>query len=65
MSYGKKKSIEITIETTGDVQVEAMGYTDGSCRTATDAIEKALGGVNTREMKDHRKERKEREKVTS
>lgn len=45
------KHINIEIDDEGNTVVEAEGYTDGSCRTATEAIEKALGGVANREMK--------------
>lgn len=67
MAYGKsEKSVEVVIDAEGNTQIEAKGYTDGSCRSATDAIEKALGGVSTREMKDHGgREATEGEKVTS
>jgi hypothetical protein len=46
-----KKEIELTISETGDVAVEAHGFNDGSCRTATEALEKALGSVTDRKMK--------------
>jgi hypothetical protein len=67
MAYGKtEKSVEVVIDAEGNTQIEAKGYTDGSCRSATDAIEKALGGVSARQMKDHgAREGTEGEKVTS
>jgi hypothetical protein len=46
-----KKQIEVVIDEEGNTTIEAQGYTDGSCRTATDALEKALGSVETRQMK--------------
>lgn len=46
-----KKYIDIDIDPQGNVNIEAEGYTDGSCRTATEAIEEALGAVNQRKMK--------------
>jgi len=46
-----KKHIDIEIDPEGNTTIEAEGYTDGSCRTATEAIEKALGGVQNRTMK--------------
>ena len=50
---GKKqeKAIEMTIDEEGGMTLEAEGYTDGSCRTATEAFEKALGSVGNRNMK--------------
>ena len=67
MAYGKeKKSVEVVIDAEGNTQIEAKGYTDGSCRSATDAIEQALGGITHREVKDHgRRKGTEGEKVTS
>jgi hypothetical protein len=46
-----KKQIELTIDETGNTTIDVEGYTDGSCRTATEAIEKALGGVTDRKTK--------------
>lgn len=45
------KSITIEIDEEGNTKVEADGYTDGSCRTATEPFEKALGAVEERKMK--------------
>jgi hypothetical protein len=48
-----KEFVEVTIDMdTGDSSVEAFGYKDGKCRTATEEIEKALGKVKTRTVKD-------------
>jgi hypothetical protein len=46
-----QKKIELTIDEEGNTVIDVEGYTDGSCRTATDAIEKALGGVTNRQNK--------------
>jgi hypothetical protein len=46
-----KKQIELTIDESGNTVIDVEGYTDGSCRTATEAIEKALGGVTERKNK--------------
>ena len=61
-----KKEIIVLIDKDGKPQIEAVGYTDGSCRSATEAIEKALGGVTERKMKRGGGdcEPKAREKVT-
>ncbi len=37
------KSIEITIEPTGELKIEAIGFKGGACEKATAAIEAALG----------------------
>ena len=42
MSTGQ--SIEFTIDALGNVEMEAKGYTDGSCKAATEPFRKALGG---------------------
>jgi len=46
-----KKYVDIEIDPQGNVTIEAEGYTDGSCRAATEAIEDALGQVGERKMK--------------
>ena len=38
------KTIKIKIALDGSTVVEANGFTDSSCKSATAAIEKALGG---------------------
>jgi hypothetical protein len=45
------KEIHIDIDPDGNVTVEAHGYTGTSCRTATAALEKALGQVTGRNTK--------------
>lgn len=47
----QKKSVTIEIDEQGNVAVEAHGYTNGECRSATEALEEALGQVSAREMK--------------
>ncbi len=47
------KEIEIRIDLeTGDTEIEAFGFKDGTCRAATEGFEKALGQVKSRKMKD-------------
>lgn len=45
------KKIEIKIDAAGEVKIEAIGYTDGSCLAATKAIEDALGVAGERVRK--------------
>lgn len=48
-----KEFVEVTIDLeTGESSVEAFGFKDGKCRVATDPLEKALGKVTGRKMKD-------------
>jgi hypothetical protein len=48
-----KEYVEVTIDMdTGDSSVEAFGYKDGKCRVATEDLEKALGKVKARVVKD-------------
>jgi hypothetical protein len=46
-----KKQVTIEIDSEGNVAIEAHGYQNGECRSATEAIEDALGVVGTRTMK--------------
>lgn len=46
-----KKEVLVTIDEEGNTSIEALGYTDGTCRTVTEDIEKALGAVTNRKMK--------------
>jgi len=46
-----RKSIEVTIQTDGKVQIEAIGFKGGACEKATQAIEQALGTVASRKKK--------------
>lgn len=39
-----QKSIEVTIETDGEVKIEAKGFTGNSCTIATKDLEMVLAG---------------------
>lgn len=45
------KTITVDIDPQGNTTVDVEGFTDGSCRTATEALEKALGVVTARQNK--------------
>lgn len=48
-----KEFVEVTIDMdTGESSVQAFGFKDGKCRVATGDIEKALGKVKSRVVKD-------------
>jgi hypothetical protein len=48
-----KEFVEVTIDLeTGESSVEAFGFRDGKCRTATAPLETALGKVKSRKVKD-------------
>jgi hypothetical protein len=38
------KQIIVKVDAAGRVNVDAMGFTGGSCKTFTDALSNALGG---------------------
>jgi len=42
-----KKRIEITIDTEGNTQIEAVGFNGKGCQDATREIERALGIVES------------------
>lgn len=44
------RTIEVTVSPTGEVTVEAVGFTGQACEKATQAIEEALG-VTTEKRK--------------
>lgn len=46
------KSIEIDVSPSGEVKIDAKGFTDGTCFAATKEIEQAIGKVS----KDTKKE---------
>ena len=46
-----KSTIEVIVETDGQIQIEAIGFKGGACEMATAAIEEALGVVQTRKHK--------------
>ena len=41
------KTIEVTVSPTGDVKVETKGFQGAGCKTASDALQKALGVVQS------------------
>lgn len=45
------KTINVDIDPKGNTKVDVEGYTDGSCRQATEALEEALGKVTSRKGK--------------
>lgn len=59
-----KKEIIVDIDKTGEVQIEARGYSGNECLKATKSIEQALGGgVEERKMKKNHEIRVERESL--
>ena len=44
--------LEIVVDETGDVTIEAFNFVGGACKVATKAIEDALGTVDSRKMKN-------------
>lgn len=46
------QSLTIDIDEEGNVTIDAAGFTGGACRTATEALEEALGTVKNRELKE-------------
>jgi hypothetical protein len=38
-----KRTIEITVSPTGELRIEAVGFTGSGCKEATKALEEALG----------------------
>ena len=45
------RKIEVTVNNEGEVNVEAVGYTGGSCTLATQPLTKALIGTPTSHLK--------------
>lgn len=45
------KEIKVTIEPTGEVKIEALGFTGNACTKATETIERALGKPGKRTHK--------------
>ena len=45
-----KRTIEISIQTTGEIQIEAVGFQGADCEQATAFLEEALG-VETNKTK--------------
>ncbi len=46
-----KRTLHITIETTGDISIEAVGFQGADCEKATAFLEQALGVTTTKERK--------------
>jgi hypothetical protein len=38
------KQIQVKLKLSGEVEIDAQGFTDSSCKKATDALEQAMGG---------------------
>ncbi len=53
-----KKEIVVKTDKDGNVSIEAFGFSDGECKKATKEIEEAVGGVQSRKMKDPHVEEK-------
>ena len=51
------RSIEVTVSPTGEITIEAEGYTGSSCEEATRFLEEALGlpGKRVRKAEFHRR----------
>lgn len=45
------QSFEITIGRTGEIKVEAQGFTGTDCQKGSEALEALLGDVQSRELK--------------
>ncbi|MEA3207893.1 MAG: hypothetical protein QOE70_950 [Chthoniobacter sp.] len=45
------KSIEVLIQPSGEVQIEAVGFKGNACEKATAALEAALGATKARRKK--------------
>ena len=46
-----KRSIEITVSPSGEIKIDAVGFTGADCDQATRYLEEALGAVGTRVKK--------------
>lgn len=46
-----KKTIEVLVSPTGEIQIEAVGFKGANCEKATRFLEKALGTCRTRQRK--------------
>ena len=46
-----KKSIEVTIQPTGEISIDAVGFKGADCEQATRFLEDALGVVATKQRK--------------
>jgi hypothetical protein len=46
-----RKSIEILIEPSGELKIDAVSFTGADCEKATAFLEQALGQINARQRK--------------
>ena len=46
-----KRSIEITVSSSGEIKIDAVGFTGADCEQATHYLEEALGTVGTKVKK--------------
>ena len=46
-----KKTIEITVKASGEIQIDAVGFKGADCDRATKFLEEALGQVSGKERK--------------
>jgi hypothetical protein len=54
-----KRSIEVTVSTTGEIAIDAIGFQGADCERATRYLEEALGIVGERKKKpEHHQRRK-------
>ena len=62
MKTTRKKSIEVTIEPTGEITIDAVGFKGADCEQATKFLEEALGLVReTRKKPEFHQRRDTRE----
>ena len=47
----KQRTIEIFIDTAGEIRMEAMGFQGPDCEQATRFLEEALGQIHSRQRK--------------
>ncbi len=45
------RTIEVTVQSTGEIAIEAVAFKDADCEQATKYLEQALGAVVTRSKK--------------
>ncbi len=46
-----KPTIEVTIRSTGEIQIDALGFKGADCEKATEYLEEALGVVGKKQKK--------------
>lgn len=52
-----KRTIEITVSTTGDVSIDTLGFKGSGCEQATKFLEEALGVASTKVKKPEYQQR--------